>query len=202
MQFPKTHGQCTYLRSIQSIKPITIATGPAGSGKTLLACQEACIQLSKRRYDRIIFTRPVVAADEDLGYLPGDMGSKMEPWAMPMVEFVEKYLTHNQVQSRVDIEPLGFMRGRTFNNVFLIADEMQNSTPKQMKMLLTRLGENSKMVIIGDMDQSDLMCKNGLEDITDIIDHSAMEYINYVDMSQEDVIRHDAVSEVLTLYKK
>ena len=202
MQFPKTHGQCTYLRSLQSIKPITIATGPDGSGKTTLACQEQGIHVAKRRYDRIIFTRPVVAADEDLGYLPGDMGSKMEPWAMPMVEFVEKYLTHNQVQSRVDIEPLGFMRGRTFNNVFLIADEMQNSTPKQMKMLLTRLGENSKMVIIGDMDQSDLMCKNGLEDITDIIDHSAMEYINYVDMSQEDVIRHDAVSEVLTLYKK
>lgn len=110
MQFPKTTGQCTYLRALQTAKPIIIATGPAGSGKTILACQEASTRLARRQYDRIICTRPVVAADEDLGYLPGDMGSKMEPWAIPMLEFIEKYLTHNQVQSRVYIEPLGFMR--------------------------------------------------------------------------------------------
>jgi len=202
MQFPKTPGQCRYLRSIQSVKPVTIATGPAGSGKTILACQEACIHLSRRRYDRIICTRPVVAADEDLGYLPGDMGSKMEPWAMPMLEFVEQYLTHNQIESRVQVEPLGFMRGRTFNNVFVIADEMQNSTPNQMKMLLTRLGKNSKMVVLGDLNQSDLVGSNGLKDIISIIDHIEMDYVDYVDMSQDDVIRHPAVSELLTLYDK
>ncbi|MAP74223.1 MAG: hypothetical protein CMJ55_08195 [Planctomycetaceae bacterium] len=201
MQFPKTPGQCTYLRALQTVKPITIATGPAGSGKTILACQEASIHLARRRYDRIICTRPVVAADEDLGYLPGDMGSKMEPWAIPMLEFIEKYLTHNQVQSRVHIEPLGFMRGRTFDNTFVIADEMQNSTPNQMKMLLTRLGENSKMVVLGDLQQSDLQTRNGLEDIIDRIDCVEMDHVEYVDMSEDDVLRHPAVSEILTVYK-
>ena len=201
MQFPKTPGQCTYLRALQTVKPITIATGPAGSGKTILACQEASIRLARRRYDRIICTRPVVAADEDLGYLPGDMGSKMEPWAIPMLEFIEKYLTHNQVQSRVHIEPLGFMRGRTFDNTFVIADEMQNSTPNQMKMLLTRLGENSKMVVLGDLQQSDLQTRNGLEDIIDRIDCVEMDHVEYVDMSEDDVLRHPAVSEILTVYK-
>ena len=201
MQFPKTPGQCTYLRALQTVKPITIATGPAGSGKTILACQEASIHLARRRYDRIICTRPVVAADEDLGYLPGDMGSKMEPWAIPMLEFIEKYLTHNQVQSRVHIEPLGFMRGRTFDNTFVIADEMQNSTPNQMKMLLTRLGENSKMVVLGDLQQSDLQSRNGLEDIIDRIDCVEMDHVEYVDMSEDDVLRHPAVSEILTVYR-
>jgi phosphate starvation-inducible PhoH-like protein len=143
----------------------------------------------------------VVAADEDLGYLPGDMGSKMEPWAIPMLEFIEKYLTHNQVQSRVHIEPLGFMRGRTFDNTFVIADEMQNSTPNQMKMLLTRLGENSKMVVLGDLQQSDLQTRNGLEDIIDRIDCVEMDHLEYVDMSEDDVLRHPAVSEILTVYK-
>jgi phosphate starvation-inducible PhoH-like protein len=201
MQFPKTPGQCTYLRALQTVKPITIATGPAGSGKTILACQEASIHLARRRYDRIICTRPVVAADEDLGYLPGDMGSKMEPWAIPMLEFIEKYLTHNQVQSRVHIEPLGFMRGRTFDNTFVIADEMQNSTPNQMKMLLTRLGEKSKMVVLGDLQQSDLQTRNGLEDIIDRIDCVEMDHVEYVDMSEDDVLRHPAVSEILTVYR-
>lgn len=201
MQFPKTAGQCTYLRALQTSKPITIATGPAGSGKTILACQEASIHLARRRYDRIICTRPVVAADEDLGYLPGDMGSKMEPWAIPMLEFIEKYLTHNQVQSRVHIEPLGFMRGRTFDNTFVIADEMQNSTPNQMKMLLTRLGQNSKMVVLGDLQQSDLQGRNGLEDIIDRIDCVELDHVEYVDMSEDDVLRHPAVSEILTVYR-
>lgn len=201
MQFPKTAGQCTYLRALQTSKPITIATGPAGSGKTILACQEASIHLARRRYDRIICTRPVVAADEDLGYLPGDMGSKMEPWAIPMLEFIEKYLTHNQVQSRVHIEPLGFMRGRTFDNTFVIADEMQNSTPNQMKMLLTRLGQNSKMVVLGDLQQSDLQGRNGLEDIIDRIDCIELDHVEYVDMSEDDVLRHPAVSEILTVYR-
>lgn len=201
MQFPKTIGQCTYLRALQTAKPIIIATGPAGSGKTILACQEASIHLAHRRYDRIICTRPVVAADEDLGYLPGDMGSKMEPWAIPMLEFIEKYLTHNQVQSRVYIEPLGFMRGRTFDNTFVIADEMQNSTPNQMKMLLTRLGANSKMIVLGDLQQSDLPTRNGLEDIIDRVDCIEMDHLEYVNMTYEDVLRHPAVAEVLAVYK-
>ena len=94
------------------------------------------------------------------------------------------------------------MRGRTFNNVFVIADEMQNSTPNQMKMLLTRLGKNSKMIVLGDLEQSDLVGKNGLDDIISMIDHIEMDYVDYVNMSQDDVIRHPAVSEMLTLYNK
>ncbi len=182
MQFPKTSGQCTYLRSIQSPKPIVIATGPAGSGKTLLACQEASLCISKRTYDRIICARPIVAAGEDLGYLPGDMDSKMEPWTIPMIEIFEQTLSHGQLNSRVYIEPLGFMRGRTFKNAFIIADEMQNSTPNQMKMLLTRIGDNSKMLILGDIEQSDIETRNGLEDILDLINCQDLEYIDYVHM--------------------
>ena len=201
MQFPKTSGQCTYLRHISSPKPILIATGPAGSGKTILACQQASVRLAKREFSRIICTRPVVAADEDLGYLPGDMGSKMEPWATPMMEIIEMYLTRNQVEARVHIEPLGFMRGRTFDDTFVIADEMQNSTPNQMKMLLTRLGENSKMVILGDIYQSDLDGNNGLIDFVNRIDCQDLDYIDHVKMDETDIVRHPAVSEILMLYK-
>lgn len=200
MQFPKTPGQCTYLRSIQSPKPIIIATGPAGSGKTLLACQEASINVAKRRYDSVICTRPIVAAGEDLGYLPGDMDSKMEPWTVPMIEVFEHTLSHGQLNSRVVIEPLGFMRGRTFKNAFVIADEMQNSTPSQMKMLLTRIGDNSKMVILGDLQQSDIETRNGLEDIIDRIECVDLEYIDHVRMLDDDVVRHPCVSEILGLY--
>jgi len=201
MQFPKTPGQCTYLRSIQSPKPIIIATGPAGSGKTLLACQEASIRVAKRQYETVICTRPIVAVGEDLGYLPGDIDNKMEPWAVPMIEIFEQTLSHGQLNSRVRVEPLGFMRGRTFKNTFIIADEMQNSTPNQMKMLLTRIGDNSKMLILGDIEQSDIETCNGLENILDLINGVDLKYIDHVHMSEEDVIRHPAVSELLMLYK-
>jgi phosphate starvation-inducible protein PhoH and related proteins len=198
MQFPKTPGQCTYYdlsnrRSLSSSRP-------AGSGKTLLACQEASLCISKRTYDRIICTRPIVAAGEDLGYLPGDMDSKMEPWTVPMMEIFEHTLSHGQLNARVSIEPLGFMRGRTFKNAFVIADEMQNSTPSQMKMLLTRIGENSKMLVLGDLAQSDLDTRNGLEDILDLINCQDLEYVDHVHMSHGDVVRHPCVAEILGLY--
>ena len=108
-----------------------------------------------------IRTSIITPADEDMGYLPGEMERKMEPWAKPMMEIMENYLTHNQINARTYIEPLGFMRGRTFTNSFIIADEMQNSTPNQMKMLLTRVGENTKLVVTGDTSQSDLGEENG-----------------------------------------
>jgi len=194
MQFPKTPGQCVYLRGIQSSKPILVATGPAGSGKTMLACHEAVTRLSTREFAKVIFTRPVVAVDENLGYLPGDVDEKMEPWARVMLEYC--HLSH-----RMSVEPLGFMRGRTFDDTFIIADEMQNSTPNQMKMLLTRIGNNSKMVIVGDTEQSDLVETNGLTDIIGRIDGLELTYINHVTMGSEDVIRHPTISEILSVYR-
>jgi len=202
MQFPKTHGQCVYVRHIQANKPILIATGPAGSGKTLLVCQEAVRMIRSRQVGKIIFTRPIVAADEDMGDLPGEMERKMEPWAKPMMEIMENYLTHNQINARTYIEPLGFMRGRTFTNSFIIADEMQNSTPNQMKMLLTRVGENTKLVVTGDTSQSDLGEENGLMDIINKINGLEYDYVSHMEMDNDDVMRHPAVSEILSVYNK
>jgi len=203
MQFPKTRGQCVYVRHIQANKPILIATGPAGSGKTLLVCQEAVRMIRSRQVGKIIFTRPIVAADEDMGYLPGEMERKMEPWAKPMMEIMENYLTHNQINARTYIEPLGFMRGRTFTNSFIIADEMQNSTPNQMKMLLTRVGENTKLVVTGDTSQSDLGEENGLMDIINKINGLEYDYVSHMEMdNDDDVMRHPAVSEILSVYNK
>jgi phosphate starvation-inducible PhoH-like protein len=193
MQFPLTHNQCVYMRSLQSSKPIVITTGPAGSGKTMLACQEAMVRVSKREFDRLVFTRPVVPAGEDLGYLPGDMDEKMEPWTHPLLE-------NCKMTPRVFVEPLGFMRGRTFNDTFIIADEMQNSTPAQMKMLLTRIGKNSKIVVLGDAAQSDMDESNGLMDIIDRTDGLYLEHIDIITLDDGDIKRHPAVSEILSVY--
>jgi len=200
MNFPKTPGQCEYLRVIQSPKPIVIATGPAGSGKTMFGCQVAAEKLANKECKRLILTRPIVAADEDMGYLPGEMERKMEPWIRPMMDVFENYLTRNQLEKHVCIEPLGFMRGRTFNNSFIIADEMQNSTPNQMKMLLTRLGDDSKMIVMGDLKQSDLGPRNGLADLVKRIKGLELEYIEHVIMDDDDILRHPAVAEILKLY--
>jgi phosphate starvation-inducible PhoH-like protein len=200
MNFPKTAGQCQYMRVLQSNKPIIVATGPAGSGKTMFACQLAAEQLQEKQIKRLILTRPIVAADEDMGYLPGEMERKMEPWTRPMMDVFEQYLTRNQLEQHVRIEPLGFMRGRTFNDSFIIADEMQNSTPNQMKMLLTRLGNNSKLIVTGDLKQSDLGYRNGLADLVKRIDGLEFKYIEHVTMSDNDILRHPAVAEVLKMY--
>jgi phosphate starvation-inducible PhoH-like protein len=135
-----------------------------------------------------------------MGYLPGEMERKMEPWIRPMMDVFETHLTRNQLENCVRIEPLGFMRGRTFNDSFIIADEMQNSTPNQMKMLLTRLGENSKMIVMGDLKQSDLHRENGLKDLVNRMEGKEFEYIDHVLMHDEDILRHPAVAEVLKIY--
>ena len=133
MNFPKTPGQCRYVLALRSNKPIIVGSGPAGSGKTMLACQLAIERINSVSRGKVILTRPIVAADEDMGYLPGDMDQKMEPWTKPMYDIFEKYLSHSQMDRHICIEPLGYMRGRTFENTLIIADEMQNSTPNQMK---------------------------------------------------------------------
>jgi len=137
-----------------------------------------------------------------MGYLPGDMEQKMEPWTKPMFDIFEQSLSHSQMDRFIQIEPLGYMRGRTFNNTLIIADEMQNSTPNQMKMLLTRVGEGTKLIVTGDLEQSDLGSENGLEDLIYRMQCQDLEYITHVEMEDEDIVRHPAVKEVLSILNR
>ena len=202
MNFPKTSGQCKYMLALKSSKPIIIGTGPAGSGKTMLACQIATEHISKYPRARVVLTRPIVAADEDMGYLPGDMDQKMEPWTRPMYDIFEQSMTHNQMDRCISIEPLGYMRGRTFHHTLIIADEMQNSTPNQMKLLLTRIGEGTKIIVTGDLEQSDLEGDNGLENLVYKMQCTELDYIQHVEMGDDDIVRHPAVKEVLGILSK
>ena len=198
MIVPRTVNQALYVKKLlDARKPIVIASGPAGCGKTLLACQSACHDILTNRVQKIIITRPTVSVDEDLGFLPGKLEKKMEPWVKPMFEIFESQKVHKQIE----IVPLAYMRGRTFKNSFIIADEMQNSTHNQMKMVLTRLGEGSKMVVTGDLDQSDIRIScNGLKDLFERISDRDLQYLDYVLFSNEDIQRHPAVGEVLSIY--
>jgi len=182
--------------ALRSNKPIVVCTGPAGSGKTVLACQVAVEQINK---GKVILTRPIVAADEDMGYLPGDLNEKMEPWTRCFFDIFEKYLTHNQMDRAIRIEPLGYMRGRTFEDTLILADEMQNSTENQMLMLLTRVGPRTRIVITGDLQQSDLGDENGLRNLVKNLSLYHTNYIEHVDMDEGDIIRHPAVNEVLKI---
>ena len=202
MNFPKTSGQCKYMLALRSSKPIIIGTGPAGSGKTMLACQIATEHISRHPRARVVLTRPIVAADEDMGYLPGDMDQKMEPWTRPMYDIFEQSMTHNQMDRCISIEPLGYMRGRTFHHTLIIADEMQNSTPNQMKLLLTRIGEGTKIIVTGDLEQSDLEGDNGLENLVYKMQCTELDYIQHVEMGDDDIVRHPAVKEVLGILSK
>jgi phosphate starvation-inducible PhoH-like protein len=136
---PKTPGQLRYVEALRNYqKPIVVATGPAGSGKTLFACQEAVERLGHRQVDRVILTRPLVAADEELGYLPGTLERKMDPWTRPMFDILGNYFSNSRIKQLVkdkviEIAPLAYMRGRTFDGCFVVADEMQNTTPNQTK---------------------------------------------------------------------
>jgi phosphate starvation-inducible PhoH-like protein len=140
-----------------------------------------------------------VTVDEDMGYLPGDMDQKMEPWTKPMYDIFGQFFNRNQMDRFITVEPLGYMRGRTFNNTLIIADEMQNATPNQVKMLLTRVGEGTKLIITGDLEQSDLGPENGLRDLVYKMQCQDLEYIRHVEMGDEDIVRHPAVKEVLKI---
>jgi phosphate starvation-inducible PhoH-like protein len=167
--------QTNYKQSIQNQDiPIVLCTGPAGTGKTMIACHEAIQSLKSKKINKIIITRPTITVEENIGFLPGTLEDKLYPFMIPIYDYFMEFYTKDQITSlinngRLEIAPLAFMRGRTFSNCFIIADEMQNSSKNQFKMLLTRLGENSKLVITGDLLQNDLGPNNGLKDFIDIL---------------------------------
>lgn len=205
---PRTLAQGKYLKALRnSIKPIVVATGPAGCGKTLFACHVAAEKLHAQKVERVVITRPTVGVDEDLGYLPGKLEEKMDPYMRPVMDIMGNYFTRARIQQMMksgtlEICPLAFMRGRTFDRAFIIGDETQNTTCNQMKMLLTRLGEDSKMVVSGDMDQTDLPPEtaSGLLDLVTSMQGVSTDYIQHVILNDDDIQRHDAVKEVLSLY--
>lgn len=173
--------------------PIVIAHGPAGTGKTMMACQAAA---ASHRHDRVIMTRPAVSVDEQHGFLPGNLNKKMEPWIAPMTDYL-----HASKRQKFEVCPLAYMRGRTFDFSWIIADEMQNSTPNQMRMVLTRLGQNSKLVITGDTGQHDRgFEQNGLLDLVQRLTESPISGIEVVQFTENDIRRHELIKEILRLY--
>jgi len=205
---PKSLNQETYIDLLENEQRLIVfASGPAGTGKTMLAVLAALKAFRAGECSKILITRPAVGVDDEQhGFLPGTLDQKMEPWTRPIFDIVEEYYRPQEVARLLDdkfieIAPLAYMRGRTFKNSWIIADEMQNATPSQMKMLLTRLGENSKMVVTGDTQQADRRAKdNGLLDFQSLMTNFKSRYIAGVEFAVTDVRRHPAVAEVLKLY--
>jgi phosphate starvation-inducible PhoH-like protein len=187
---------------------IVFGVGPAGTGKTMLAVLAALKELKERSVERIVITRPAVGVDDERhGFLPGDLNRKMEPWTRPIFDVIQEYYSPKQIKEMIDemvieISPLAFMRGRTFKNSFIIADEMQNATPNQMKMLLTRIGEGSRMAVTGDIQQTDRKeAQNGLIDFRNLFNcYANSQYIQFVKFNYTDIERHPVVSEILSIY--
>jgi phosphate starvation-inducible protein PhoH and related proteins len=201
---PKTVNQKRYVDSIRA-NTITFGIGPAGTGKTFLAVAMAVAALSRREVTRIILTRPAVEAGERLGFLPGDLMAKVDPYLRPLFDALHAMMEPERVSQALDrgtieIAPLAFMRGRTLNNSFVILDEAQNTSPEQMKMFLTRLGFNSKVVVTGDITQIDLARdeRSGLVSVCDVLDE--VDDILFVRMGAEDVVRHKLVQRIVEAY--
>lgn len=199
----KTKNQRDLLKSIKS-NLITIASGPPGTGKTLLSVVSALDAFFQCRYGKIIFTRPCIeAAGESIGFLPGDLNEKISPYMMPIMDYLSDYMDKNQIARMMNNEdiqtvPLAFMRGCSFRNAFVLLDEAQNTTPKQMKMFLTRIGENCKVVLTGDPNQSDISGLNGLTDMTTRLE--GVSDIGIVNLYEEDIMRHDIVKLIEEKY--
>jgi phosphate starvation-inducible PhoH-like protein len=204
---PKNENQEEYVRLLQQkSKKIVVATGPAGTGKTLFATEQGVRKFMTGVYEKIIFTRPSVSVDEELGFLPGTLEEKMAPWIRPIYDILYQFITPKEVttlieEKIIEIAPLGYMRGRTFKNCWIVADEMQNSTMSQMKMLLTRLGENSRLVITGDLEQYDRPNElNGLEDFLNKFRGKRSTSISSFEFQISDIQREDVVKEILEIY--
>lgn len=205
--YPKNLSQEDYLLKLNNPeKLIVFAIGPAGTGKTMMGVQWAVDEFRFGEAEKIVVTRPAVSVDEQHGFLPGDLNQKMEPWTKPIFDIfydnyspkaIEKFIE----EGVIEISPLAYMRGRTFKNSVIIADEMQNATPNQMKMLLTRLGEGSKMIVTGDLNQADRPSNNGLLDFLKLFNNFEQHrYVDVCHFTKQDVERHEAVKEILAIY--
>jgi phosphate starvation-inducible PhoH-like protein len=204
--YPRNENQKTYIQKLQDdAKSIVFAIGPAGTGKTMLAVQHGIKLFQEGIVDKIVVTRPAVSVDEDLGFLPGTLNEKMAPWTRPIFDVLGEYYQTKDIakmleEGVIEISPLAYMRGRTFKNAYIIADEMQNATVNQMKMLLTRLGENSKMVVTGDLAQADRLNDNGLINFCGLLANKQTKHIDIVEFDHRDIERHHAVKEILAIY--
>jgi len=208
---PNNDCQMKYCKMLQSSKfPILVVEGPAGTGKTMMACQEALRLLEANQIEKIVLTRPVIAADEGIGFLKGGMEEKMVPWLLPVLDSMKELQSQDKVRTylqngKIEIAPLAFMRGRTFKSSFVIAEEMQNATPNQVRMLLTRLGERSRMVLTGDVTQHDLPSHQigGLPDLLERLSHVENPYekgIGIVRFKKRHVQRHPILEVIHELY--
>ena len=202
----RTGGQKKYLEAVRE-NDIVFAIGPAGTGKTYQAVAMAVSALKSRAVDRIIITRPAVEAGERLGFLPGDLKEKVDPYLTPLYDALNDMIPHDKLkiyldQRTIEIAPLAYMRGRTLHNSFIILDEAQNATPMQMKMFLTRLGVTSKAIITGDVTQIDLPIhdRSGLIDATNIL--KKVDGISFVHFDETDVVRHTLVKNIIKAYAK
>lgn len=201
----RSANQLAYLRALERFE-LVFALGPAGTGKTYLAVAMAVAFLKQHRVERLVLSRPAVEAGERLGFLPGDMKEKVDPYLRPLYDALRDMLPEGKVQMRiesgqVEIAPLAFMRGRTLSNAFVILDEAQNTTPAQMKMFLTRLGEGSRMVITGDPTQTDLPAAAG-SGLADAVDRLAgLPGIGIVRFDRSDIVRHPLVTQIIEAYE-
>ncbi len=203
---PRSQNQKKYFQLLNS-KDIVFAYGPAGTGKTFLAVAKAVESLQKGLVKKIILSRPAVEAGEKLGFLPGDLKEKVDPFLRPIYDALYEMMPYDQVEKKIlnntiEIAPIAFMRGRTLEDCYIILDEAQNTTKIQMKMFLTRLGKNSKMVIAGDNTQIDLISKNdsGLIDASRKLQN--IEDIGFIELDQKDVIRHEVVRKIINAYEQ
>jgi phosphate starvation-inducible PhoH-like protein len=200
---PKTLGQKEYVDAVDE-NTIVFGIGPAGTGKTYLAMAKAVQSLQRKEVERIILTRPAVEAGERLGYLPGTLTDKIDPYLRPLYDALNEMMDPEVVPKllaagTIEVAPLAYMRGRTLNNAFIVLDEAQNTTPGQMKMFLTRLGHGSKMVVTGDITQVDLPAgASGLQLVTRVLDE--IDEIHFARLTSEDVVRHNLVGRIVDAY--
>jgi phosphate starvation-inducible PhoH-like protein len=207
---PKSEQQKKYVSFLDDDKhKIIVSLGPAGTGKTLFACQKAIFQLKTNDISKIVITRPVVSVEEDIGFLPGNLIKKMDPWTKPIFDIFLEHFSKSELDNmlyndKIEICPLAYMRGRTFKNSFIIADEMQNSSPNQMKMLMTRLGEKSRLIVTGDLRQSDIIKENGLNDFVNKFniynDGNNVSSVRIINFENEDIERSDIVKQIIDIY--